>query len=132
MVSGPLISAAEAVRVLGSSVVLDARAGPGARDQWLGGHAPGARFVDLELDLSNVGDPSRGGRHPLPDWSTWLARVGSWGIEPTTPLLIYDANDAGMAAARAWWMLREIGHASLSVVDGGWEALCDAGVSIDV
>jgi thiosulfate/3-mercaptopyruvate sulfurtransferase len=43
-------------------------------------------------------------------------------------VLIYDAENAGMAAARAWWMFRAIGHEPLAVVDGGWAALCDAGV----
>jgi thiosulfate/3-mercaptopyruvate sulfurtransferase len=129
--SGPLVSAEHALAELGTSVVLDARAAPGARDAWRGGHAPGARFVDLERDLSEVGDPSRGGRHPLPAWTTWLERVGSWGIQPSTPVLIYDADNGGMAAARAWWMLRAIGHQSVAVVDGGWDALRRAGVRGD-
>ena len=34
---------------------------------------------------------------------------------------IYDAAGGGMAAARAWWMLRALGHRAVSVVDGGWE-----------
>jgi thiosulfate/3-mercaptopyruvate sulfurtransferase len=130
MVLSPLISAADAVGQPGS-VWLDARAGAGARGAWRSGHAAGARFVDLERDLSDVGDPSAGGRHPLPDWSSWLERVGLWGIEPSTPVLIYDANGGGMAAARAWWMLRAIGHRPLSVVDGGWDALVAAGVVIE-
>jgi thiosulfate/3-mercaptopyruvate sulfurtransferase len=32
-----------------------------------------------------------------------------------------------MAAARAWWMLHAVGHQHLAVVDGGWQALCQAG-----
>jgi len=128
MFSGPLISAKDAAGQRATAVALDARAGGLAHENWFRAHAPGARFADLERDLSDVGDPSRGGRHPLPKWSAWLERVGSWGIDPSTPVLIYDANNGGMAAARAWWMFRAIGHANTAVVDGGWEALRRAGV----
>ena len=129
--SGPLISAEEAVREFGSAVVLDARAGVGAREAWKVGHAPGAWFVDLEHDLSDVDDPNRGGRHPLPSWSTWLDRVGSWGVQPETLVLIYDGKNSGMAAARAWWMFRALGHRPLAVIDGGWDALTRAGVRVE-
>ena len=131
MFSGPLISADAAVRALRTAVVLDARAGPDARTHWLSGHAPGARRLDLERDLSDVRDPRLGGRHPLPAWSAWLAQIGRWGITPATPVLIYDACDSGMAAARAWWMFRAVGHAPLAVVEGGWEALRRADVCVE-
>ncbi len=36
-----------------------------------------------------------------------------------------------MAAARAWWMLRAIGHESVAVIDGGWQAARDAGLPIE-
>jgi thiosulfate/3-mercaptopyruvate sulfurtransferase len=128
MISGPLIPAAKAVDLLEGAVVLDARAGSDAWAAYLQGHARGALFVDLETELSDVGDPRDGGRHPLPSLDAWAARVGEWGVTPSTPVLIYDAANGGMAAARAWWMFRAIGHEHLAVVDGGWAALCDAGV----
>ncbi|MBC7489170.1 MAG: hypothetical protein H7240_03425 [Glaciimonas sp.] len=44
----------------------------------------------------------------------------------TTPKVIaYDAH-GGMFAARLWWLLRSIGHASGTLLDGGlatWQAL---------
>ena len=67
-----------------SAVVLDARAGPEARNDWLSGHAPGARYLDLERELSDARDPREGGRHPLPAWSAWPANIGAragWSIE---------------------------------------------------
>lgn len=130
MISGPLISAAEAISHLGSAVFLDARAGSGAREAFVNGHVQGAARADLEADLSDPGDPARGGRHPLPAWDTWLERVGGWGVGPSTPVLIYDAKSGGMAAARAWWMFRAIGHTPLAVVEGGWAALLEAGVAV--
>lgn len=129
MISGPLIRAEHAARELGEAVFLDARAGGDARSNYLAGHVPGALYVDLETDLSRVGDPSVGGRHPLPPFGEWLERVGAWGICRSTPVLIYDADNSGMAAARCWWMLRAIGHQPLAVVDGGWAALERAGVA---
>ena len=127
MISGPLISAPDALRLHDEALVLDARAGQGARDAYLAGHLQGAIHADLETELSELGDPARGGRHPLPNLRRWLERLGDWGIRPSTPVLIYDADNGGMAAARAWWMLRAIGHASLAVIDGGWAALRAAG-----
>jgi len=130
MISGPIISAEEAIPILSGAVILDARAGSGARAGYAKGHVEGARYVDLETDLSEVGDPRSGGRHPLPPLDRWLARVGTWGITPSTPVLIYDADNGGMAAARAWWMLDAIGHRPVAVVDGGWAALQTAGAPI--
>ena len=123
MISSPLIPAAEAVPLLGQAVFLDARAGPDATSAYRRGHVPGALRVDLETDLSELGDPASGGRHPLPSLDSWLVRVRRWGVTPSTPVIVYDAAGGGMAAARAWWMLRAIGHEPLAVVDGGWDAL---------
>jgi thiosulfate/3-mercaptopyruvate sulfurtransferase len=131
MISRPLISVAEAIPVLDRAVLLDARAGPDSQAAYRHSHLADAIHVDLERDLSESGDPSRGGRHPLPSLRAWLARVGSWGVSPSTPVIIYDAAGGGMAAARAWWMLRAIGHEPLAVVDGGWQALREAGVTTE-
>jgi thiosulfate/3-mercaptopyruvate sulfurtransferase len=127
MISGPVISAEQAVPALEGAVILDARAGPRASAAYQEGRVRGAIHVDLEKDLSELGDPSLGGRHPLPALERWAERVGAWGITPSTRVLIYDSTNGGMAAARAWWMLYAIGHQPLAVVDGGWAALQLAG-----
>ena len=131
MIPSPLIAAAEAVPLFGQAVFLDARSGADAARAYERGHMPGATRVDLETDLSEPGDPAQGGRHPLPSLHTWLARVGSWGVSPSTPVIVYDAAGGGLAAARAWWMLRAIGHQPLAVVDGGWRALRGAGLAAE-
>ncbi|MBW2686546.1 MAG: sulfurtransferase, partial [Deltaproteobacteria bacterium] len=131
MISSPLIKAVEVIPLLGEAVFLDARVGPDAVRAHETAHVSGAIHVDLETDLSEVGDPASGGRHPLPSLDLWLARLGAWGISPSTPVIVYDAAGGGMAAARAWWMLRAIGHESLAVVDGGWQALREAGVPME-
>lgn len=131
MISSPLIAAEDAIALIARAVFLDARTGPDATRSYQAAHVPGAIRVDIDIDLSELGDPATGGRHPLPSLDVWLARLGSWGVTPSTPVIVYDAAGGGMAAARAWWMLRAIGHQPLAVVDGGWQALRNAGVSTE-
>lgn len=120
--TSPLITP-DAGRALDGAVFLDAR--PSAAD-YAAGHVAGARHADLNVHLSSASeqrDASRGGRHPLPPLARWLAQVGAWGIEPSTPVVIYDDANGSNAAARAWWMLRAIGHANVFVLDGDFRAL---------
>jgi len=128
MLSGPLVPATEVVSLLDRAIFLDASVGPKATERFRSAHLPGAIRVDLETDLSELGDPAKGGRHPLPSPDRWFARLGDWGVTPSTPVVIYDSAGGGMAAARAWWMLRAIGHpaGAVAVVDGGWQALLEA------
>ena len=127
MNSPPLIAASEAIARLHGAVFLDARAGSGATEAYETSHLRGALRVDLESDLSVPADPATGGRHPLPPLDLWLSRLGDWGVTPLDQVILYDDAGGGMAAARAWWMLRAIGHPRLAVVDGGWRALRDLG-----
>lgn len=103
-------------------VVLDARsslADPAACERaHAQSHVPGARFADLDRDLS---DHRRvGGRHPWPRAADFTARLGAWGITPQHQVVIYDAGDGGLSAARAWFLLRALGHRDVAVLDGGW------------
>lgn len=86
------------------------------------GHLPGALHADLERDLSAIGDPAQGGRHPLPSAETWAERLTSWGIRPDSTVVIYDDQGGANAAARMWWMLRSYGHELAFVLDGGLQA----------
>ena len=131
MISTPIIGSETLSRVLDEVRMLDARTGADAGAVFDAGHVRGAIRVDLETDLSDPGDPAAGGRHPLPRFDVWLERLGDWGITESTPVVIYDAASGGMASARAWWMLRAVGHDLVAVVDGGWSALVAAGVPID-
>src|ERR687889_554950 len=91
-------------------------------------HIPGARFVHLDEDLSG---PKTGlnGRHPLPHPATFGLRLGALGIDNTRQVVAYDAS-GGPYAARLWWMLRWVGHASAAVLDGGWETWTAAGYPV--
>lgn len=115
-------------------VVLDVRwtlPQPDGRADFTAGHIPGARYVAMDTELSDHSsdDPTRG-RHPLPSASAFEATVRSWGVRAHTPVIVYD-DVAGQAAARAWWMLRWVGHDNVRVLDGGWSAWRDAGLPVE-
>jgi thiosulfate/3-mercaptopyruvate sulfurtransferase len=115
-----------------SWVVLDARfdltAPAKGAAQYGEGHIPGARYVSLDDDLSGPKTGSSG-RHPLPDPATAAATFGRLGIGPDTQVVVYDA-DTGAFAARAWWMLRWLGHQAVAVLDGGLAAWTRAGLPV--
>lgn len=92
-------------------------------------HLPHAAYADLNEDLADLSQVAAGeGRHPLPDEAAFAARLGQWGIEPRHQVVVYDATDGSMAAARLWWMLRLLGHARVAVLDGGLAAWRGAGL----
>lgn len=120
-------SAAPSLRVVDARFSLaDPQSGAALYAQ---GHLPGALYADLNRDLSDLGRTGHG-RHPLPDSDTFAARLGTWGIGPQTQVVVYDAGDGSMAAARLWWLLRLIGHAQVRVLDGGFAAWQAAGLPI--
>ena len=82
------------------------------------GHLPGAVFVDLDRDLAG---PSGPGRHPLPDPVAFAARMGELGIGPDNFVVAYD-DSLGTIAARLWWMLDNLGHQRVALLDGGLKA----------
>jgi len=92
------------------------------------GHLPGARFADMETQLSGAKYDEHGvfrGRHPLPEQAALLDTLRSWGIDDDSQVVAVDAH-GGMYAARLWFLLRWVGHAAVAVLDGGmqaWEAI---------
>ena len=137
IVSAPTVSAKWLSQHLDDpqTIVIDCRfdlANPQAgRQHYEVSHIPGAFYFDLNQDLSSpVG--LHGGRHPLPDsgiLAEKLTAIGTFSSSasssaeiPTqapTQIIFYD--DSRLAyAARAWWLLRYLGHEQVAVLDGGW------------
>lgn len=82
-------------------------------------HVPGAVFLDLDEDLAGPITPDSG-RHPLPKVDAIVKRLGELGIDNTRTVAVYDANN-GAIAARAWWILRWLGHSDVRLLDGGFD-----------
>jgi thiosulfate/3-mercaptopyruvate sulfurtransferase len=92
---------------------------------------PGARYAHLDRDLSAHDRPAGEGRHPLPAPADFAATLGRLGIGPSAQVVVYDAGDGAMAAARLWWLLRLAGHARQAVLDGGFAAWEAAGAPVE-
>ena len=106
--------------------LFDAAAGERA---WREAHLPGAQYVHLDRDLAGDKLDAAGqfrGRHPLPDRQTLAQTMGRLGITPRSIVVCYDAQ-GGPYAARAWWLLRWMGHADVAVLDGGIAGWREAG-----
>jgi thiosulfate/3-mercaptopyruvate sulfurtransferase len=124
-----LISARETAQMIGhdQAIVIDCQfelAKPNqvhndaGRRRFLAGHLPGARFVDVETDLSDLSLINTHGRHPLPSAEAFNAVVRRLGIKPGDQVIVYDQG-GGMFAARFWWLMRAIGHLQVALLDGG-------------
>jgi thiosulfate/3-mercaptopyruvate sulfurtransferase len=90
-------------------------------DLYLEGHVPGASFLDLDRDLSDMTRAPTAGRHPLPTADAFAAAASRAGIRDGTIVVAYDQGMTG-GAARLWWLLRHFGHDDVAVLDGGLDA----------
>jgi thiosulfate/3-mercaptopyruvate sulfurtransferase len=130
----PLISAAE-LRTLAATEpdrlrIVDCRwslGKPGAgRAAYDAGHLPGAIHLDLDDDLADRDGYGAPGRHPLPSPLDVATRLGRLGIGDEHLVVAYD-DVGGWVAARVWWMLDNLGHREVAVLDGGIAAWTEAG-----
>jgi thiosulfate/3-mercaptopyruvate sulfurtransferase len=101
----------------------------GARRNYEAGHLPGATHLDLETDLATLGDGSKG-RHPLPDRAPLAVTLARAGLSAGMQAVVYD-DQGGAYAARAWWLLRWLGHDAVAVLDGGIQAWEEAGFVLE-
>jgi thiosulfate/3-mercaptopyruvate sulfurtransferase len=97
----------------------------GGRRAYLEGHIPGARYADLNRDLS-APITATSGRHPLPSPGDFAGTLARLGVGRATQVIAYD-DSAGAFAARFWWMLRWVGHPAAAVLDGGIKAWVSGG-----
>jgi thiosulfate/3-mercaptopyruvate sulfurtransferase len=114
-----LLTAETPVRVLDVRWRLDR---PDGHAEYLAGHIPGAVYVPLHTELATHAEPSEG-RHPLPSTETLQTAARRWGVHAGDTVVAYD-DAKGLAASRAWWLLRQ-GGVDVRVLDGGirgWQA----------
>lgn len=90
------------------------QAGRDAKAEYLSAHIPGAVFFDID-DLSDETNPLP---HMLAPPAKFASRMRRLGLGDGNLIVVYDG--AGIySAARAWWMLRAMGHEDVVVLDGG-------------
>lgn len=114
-----------------SPVILDVRwalNGPPGHSEYLKGHIPGAVFVDLDSELSNIGLPQHG-RHPLPTAEQFQTAARRWGINAGDAVVVYD-GEGNLTSARAWWLLRWAGFTDVRLLDGALPAWIAAGHAV--
>ena len=128
----PIINPEELLKLKEASnvVLIDARAGINAEENYQNEHLKDARFVDLNKDLATVEDPANGGRHPLPSLEKFSQVLSKIGISPSSHVIIYDDKNGSNAAARFWWMLRSINHEKVQVLNGGLQAAIKVGFPV--
>lgn len=88
------------------------------RRSYEAGHIPGARYADLDADLSAPSGQNTG-RHPLPDPQILAQKLSDWGVGVNRQVVVYD-DSFNSIAVRMWWLLRWLGHPGVAVLDGGW------------
>jgi len=120
---GPLVSSDWLAAHLGEAdlAILDASwylptSGRDAAAEYRECHIPGAVFFDLD----RASDPESRWPHMFPGAEPFARYVGSLGVGPATRVVVYDGSGANLSAARAWWMLRTVGHGEAGVLDGGF------------
>jgi thiosulfate/3-mercaptopyruvate sulfurtransferase len=91
------------------------------RHSFEAGHIPGADFLDLQGEFS---DSATELRFMMPATAQLEAAFGRHGVAANSQVVLYSIGTA-MWATRFWWMLRSLGFADVSVLDGGldtWKA----------
>ncbi len=124
-ISPAVLAADPRFRVLDVRWRLDAPDGRAAAAE---AHIPGAVYVDLDTELSGPRTPGSG-RHPLPTTAALQAAARSWGLCDGDPVVVHDDWNS-LAAARAWWLLRDAGIADVRILDGGLAAWRAAGLPL--
>jgi thiosulfate/3-mercaptopyruvate sulfurtransferase len=88
------------------------------RESYRAGHIPGASFLDVDEDLSDL-SVADAGRHPLPSAERFAAAAGRAGIGNGVFVVAYGSLGG---AERLWWLLRHFGHDDCAVLLGGIDA----------
>ncbi len=96
------------------------------RELYLEGHVPGASFLDVDSDLSDLSIEGAG-RHPLPSADRFAEAASRAGIGASVFVVAYGLMGG---AERLWWLLRHFGHEDCAVLRGGigaWQGPLCAG-----
>lgn len=107
-----LIEPAELAKMPVKFRVFDVR----SKEKYLQGHVPYAVWLDAGVwskAFARQQDPGE-----------WEKLLGSAGIDPGKPMVIYD-HSLSKDAARIWWILRYWGCKDVRLLNGGWQGWRD-------
>jgi thiosulfate/3-mercaptopyruvate sulfurtransferase len=102
------------LRVLDGSWYLPG-SGRDAAAEYAAGHIPGAVFFDLDA----TSDRSVALPHMLPAPASFAEAMSELGLSDSDDIVVYDESGVNLSAPRVWWTFRTLGHARVSVLDGG-------------
>jgi len=100
--------------------------GRSGRDEYLAGHIPGARY----LDIDEVADRNSSLPHTLPVAEDFKKAMETLGVGSGDRIVIYD-NSPLRTAARGWFMLRHFGARNVAILDGGLQKWSAEGRAIE-
>jgi 3-mercaptopyruvate sulfurtransferase SseA len=129
----PIITTVELLKIAShpNLVIIDARSGKEAYEKYIQQHLKGAQHADLDKELSSINkNTAAGGRHPLPDLKSFSELLGKLGISTSSIVVVYDDKAGANAAARFWWMLKNVGHENVAVISGGMDAAIQSGFPV--
>jgi thiosulfate/3-mercaptopyruvate sulfurtransferase len=89
------------------------------------GHVPGAAQTDwADLDVVETGDQS------IATWRSQIEqKLTALGLAPADTVVVYD--DGTFYAPRLWWILHQLGHADVRILNGGLPAWVAAGGEVE-
>ena len=121
--ASPLISADELQALLGSVTVLDVRyrmGGPGGLAEF-DRRARARGGVRRPRHRPRGAARARAAGTRCPATEVFEDAMRQAGVRDDRPVVVYD-DWSGLAAGRAWWLLRYHGHPDVRVLDGAWPA----------
>jgi thiosulfate/3-mercaptopyruvate sulfurtransferase len=113
------------LRIMDARFVPPTDAHPRGDALYAAGHIPGAIFVHWRKDLATNASPVP---NLLLDAEAFADKMGAFGVDAKTTVILYDPGDENWAA-RIWWALKYYGHDLVYVLQGGAAAWQEAGHS---
>ncbi|NKC15311.1 MAG: sulfurtransferase [Gammaproteobacteria bacterium] len=89
------------------------------------GHIPGAGFLDLQQELSDLSSPAHL-RFTMPAPEVLGVSLAQRGVFDNANVVLYSRGTIQWAT-RVWWMLRAIGFDKAGILDGGFDKWASEG-----
>lgn len=97
-----------------------------ARAEFVAGHIPTARF----LDLATLADPDSPLPSTVPPPTHFRRRMAALGVRRSDRIVLVD-DSPHRTSARAWWLFRLFGAERVAILDGGMAAWRDAALPLE-